>query len=312
VVSNLRKSFILFPFLFGIYPVLAMIGHNAAEIDLLDGLRALFIAIIITLVIYVVILVLVKVPIKAALITTLPLLAFYSYGHVNILSRSWTIFNLSIGRHRNLIPVYFLIFILILWLILRTKRDLSPLTRFINAFAVFLILFPLYQIAAFQVEDTLAQREQQKITSANAAVKLPQNITPPDVYYILVDGYPRSDFISQYFDSDNSEFLKELEQRGFYVAHCSQSNYTDTRFSMASTLNMVYLDDGTGQSEVVFPGSTLDSMIRSGIVQQNFADLGYKIVTFESGYKWLRWEEADLHLDPVVERSRRQFFEYRD
>jgi hypothetical protein len=76
---------------------------------------------------------------------------------------------------------------------------------------------------------------------------------------------------------------------------------------MASTFNMVYLDDDTGLSEVVYPGSTLDSMIRSGVVQQNFVDLGYKIVTFESGYKWLRWEDTDLHLDPALERARRQF-----
>jgi len=75
---------------------------------------------------------------------------------------------------------------------------------------------------------------------------------------------------------------------------------------MASTLNMVYLDDGTQLPEVVHSGSTLDSMIRSSAVQKNFADLGYTIVTFESGYKWLRWEDPDLYLDPAIERSNRQ------
>jgi hypothetical protein len=82
------------------------------------------------------------------------------------------------------------------------------------------------------------------------------------------------------------------------VAHCSQSNYSDTRFSLASTLNMKYLDDGLDIPEVVHSGAVLDGMIRSGEVQGNFADLGYTIVTFESGYKWLRWEHADHHLNP--------------
>jgi hypothetical protein len=76
---------------------------------------------------------------------------------------------------------------------------------------------------------------------------------------------------------------------------------------MASTLNMVYLDDGTELPEVVHRGSTLDSMIRSNTVQKNFTDLGYSIVTFESGYKWLRWEDPDLHLDPGLEKSKRRF-----
>ena len=69
------------------------------------------------------------------------------------------------------------------------------------------------------------------------------------------------------------------------------------------TLNMTYLDGGQDIPEVIFPGSTLDSMIRSGSVQNNFSELGYTIITFESGYKWLRWEAADLHLDPAQEQT---------
>jgi hypothetical protein len=37
-------------------------------------------------------------------------------------------------------------------------------------------------------------------------------------------------------------------------------------------------------------------MIKSGKVQQIFSDLGYTIITFESGFKWLRWEAADHRL----------------
>jgi hypothetical protein len=76
---------------------------------------------------------------------------------------------------------------------------------------------------------------------------------------------------------------------------------------MASTFNMIYLDNDSGLSEVVLPGSMIDSMIRSGTVQQNFSDLGYTIITLESGYKWLRWEDTDYHFDPAIERARRQF-----
>jgi hypothetical protein len=307
VASKLRKSLILFPFLICIYPILALIAHNAAEMNLVDGLRAIIISFALTLVLYLILQIIIKSPIKTALITTLALIFFYSYGHVNFLIRNWTIIDFSLGRHRVLVPLYSIIFIIAVLLIMRTKRDLSILTRFLNAIGVILLIFPLYQITVYQVEKYLAESNPE---NTNTFISLPNDQTPPDVYYILADGYPRNDFIVNILDYDNKEFLETLESMGFYVAWCSQTNYTDTRFSMASTLNMSYLDDGAGIPEVVYPGSKLDSMIRSGSVQKNFADLGYTIVTFESGYKWLRWEGSDIHLDPAIERAKRFFITF--
>jgi hypothetical protein len=47
----------------------------------------------------------------------------------------------------------------------------------------------------------------------------------------------------------------------------------------------------------------LDQMIHTSEVQQNFSDLGYTIITFESGYKWLRWEHSTQHLDLAADKS---------
>jgi hypothetical protein len=307
VINHLRNHFIPYPFLFGIYPVLSLIAHNAAEMDFVDGLRSLIAAILLTLLAYICMWILVRNQVKSALLTSLYLILFYSYGHINILSRSWTILNLPLGRHRTLLPLYGLIFVIGTLLILKTKRDLSGSTRFLNALAVILLFFPLFQLASYQVEEYQARKQQEQNLLGTGLLGVTGEQTYPDVYYIVVDGYPRGDFISRYLGSSNSEFLANLEARGFFVAHCSQSNYSDTRFSLASTLNMTYLDNGENIPEVVFSGSELDSMIRSGDVQQNFSDLGYTIVTFESGYKWLRWEASDLHLAPAQDQSPIQF-----
>lgn len=299
MVKHLNRNFYFFPFLFGLYPVLALIAHNSAEMDLIDGVRALLGSILFVLLLNTIVLLSTKNSIKSALITTILILLFFSYGHINLISRAWSILGLSLGRHRTLIPIYGIILILSAGLIIRTKKDLSVSVRFLNAFSIILLTLPVIQIFSYQIGVFQSKQQLETALSNSVAVELSDDINPPDVYYIVVDGYPRGDFISEVLASSNLDFLHKLEERGFFVAHCSMSNYSDTRFSLASTLNMSYLDDGRNIPEVVFPGSTLDSMIRSGSVQKNFSDLGYTIVTFESGYKWLRWDTSDVHLDPA-------------
>ena len=186
--------------------------------DLNEGIRAIIVSLVLTLLVYAVLLALTHSPIKTALITSFSLLLFYSYGHVNFLSRTWMISGFSIGRHRTLIPLYALSFILVVWLIIKSQRDLTPLTRILNTFGIVLLIFPIYQLVNYQVNAYYAENEQAEAVASNAVVSLPENRPAPDIYYILVDGYPRSDFINQYFASDNSEFLQSLEARGFYIA----------------------------------------------------------------------------------------------
>lgn len=302
-MKYLRANFALYPFLFGLYPVLALIAHNANEMDFSSGLRALVGSLLFTLILYAITLLLIRDPSKAALITSVFILLFYSYGHINLLARDWTLLDLNLGRHRALLPIYIVLFILAAWLVLRTRRDLSGSTRILNAFALILLMMPIYQIAASQFEGYRARLQLEQNPPGKSLVSISPDQALPDVYYIVLDGYPRGDFINQYLDSSNLAFLEDLKKRGFYVAHCSQSNYSDTRFSLASILNMVYLDGGENRPEVVHTGAVLDEMIRSGEVQQNFTDLGYSIITFESGYKWLRWEATSHHLKPGLPGS---------
>jgi hypothetical protein len=97
---------------------------------------------------------------------------------------------------------------------------------------------------------------------------------------------------------DITPFMNELRRLGFALPKCSQANYTDTKFSMAATLNMSYLDKGSGDPEVKFTSIELDNMIKENRVQRTFAELGYTIVTFDSGYRWLNWGSSDITLKP--------------
>lgn len=67
----------------------------------------------------------------------------------------------------------------------------------------------------------------------------------PDIYYIIPDGYARADLLAEVYDFDNSEFIAGLRQRGFYVADQSCTNYPMTFLSLASSLNMRYINADT-------------------------------------------------------------------
>ena len=63
----------------------------------------------------------------------------------------------------------------------------------------------------------------------------------PDIYLIVLDGYAREDVLRQHYKFDNSAFLDGLRGRGFQVSGASTANYNWTFLSLASFLNMDYL-----------------------------------------------------------------------
>jgi hypothetical protein len=121
----------------------------------------------------------------------------------------------------------------------------------------------------------------------------------PDIYYIIVDAYARQDVLQSIFGYDNSEFINYLGDNGFYVANHSSSNYPQTALSLASTLNMIYLDDaisqiGTHTSDRL----PLATMIKQSKVFRLLRNSGYQLVAFDSGYDPTRITEADVYLSP--------------
>jgi hypothetical protein len=64
-----------------------------------------------------------------------------------------------------------------------------------------------------------------------------------DIYYIILDGFGRSDTLARVYDLDLTEFVTYLTAKGFYVGAKAQSNYAQTYLSLAGTLNLSYLDE---------------------------------------------------------------------
>jgi hypothetical protein len=102
----------------------------------------------------------------------------------------------------------------------------------------------------------------------------------PDIYTIVLDGYAREDVLRHHYAFDNSTFLNGLRARGFHVSSASTANYSWTFLSLASILNMNYLQPLLGgriAPEARNRASVYEA-VRNNAVARFLKERGYRIV----------------------------------
>jgi hypothetical protein len=124
-------------------------------------------------------------------------------------------------------------------------------------------------------------------------------ISNPDIYYIILDGYGNSNMLNKYYELDISQFESYLTDRGFYISEKSNSNYSLTKLSLSSSLNMQYMDSvakqmGNSSSNTV----PLIQYIQNNILIDFLRTRGYTISAFESGYGATELTSADRYFNP--------------
>ena len=213
--KNNLKRIILHPFLFGVYPVIALLGHNISEMRIPEAFRAMLLMIIVVALIVIV-------------------LTFFLYGYLYDFLQQFDP-SLPIGRHRFLFPIYLTVIVIGLWWI-KKIHDLDTATQILNWVGLVLLIFPLYQIVSHEVITAIEISKKDKAISSDVLLSS-SDLVYPDIYYIILDSYAREDVLLDVYGHDNSEFLNQLREMGFYIADCSQSNYSKTTHSLSSTLN---------------------------------------------------------------------------
>lgn len=124
----------------------------------------------------------------------------------------------------------------------------------------------------------------------NIPDELSIQLIKPDIYYLILDGYGREDMLQAVHDFDNSEFVSALRSRGFLVVPKSEANYERTLLSLASSLNLQYLDTMSsvmGDSYLWWP---VTNEIKHSDVRNILQRWGYKTVFFASD-----WDFTDIH-----------------
>lgn len=291
------KDFPWHPYLLAVFPTLALLANNLQEIEMAEALRAVLVSLAGAVFLTAVLRLAVKDWHKAAAISSLVLVLFFSYGHSYNLLESHSLAGVSLGRHRILALLYLVIFGAGVWWITRPGRELRLLNRTIDIMMTAAVVLPVLQISVYSFQESRAVGAEP--SNAPQGLRIANEESLPDIYYIILDAYSRDDVLKEFYRYDNSSFLNRLADLGFYVASCSQSNYAQTQLSLASALNMDFISN---LGEKFTPESTsrvgMPGLIKHSTVRDLLERLGYQMVAFETGYYWTQVEDAAVYLSP--------------
>jgi hypothetical protein len=301
-----KMSIPFHPFLLALYPILIILAKNSDTFSPLQAGRSVLIVCLITSIFLIIFHKLFRDIHRTSLLTSLFVFMLFYLGSSYTLPPKITLLGFSIQREIIFICAW-AIFSGIAgskWVWQRVRPFV--ITKYMNIIAVVALINLIWILASQYIylpRDPLADWKN--------PLPFPSDITPeqasdmPDIYYIILDGYARADVLKRLYEYDNSNFLDDLQKRGFFVANESQSNYNQTGLSLASSMNFEYLDFFNGvNSENRHP---LTDLIVNSRVRRIVEDMGYTTVTISSEYTLVDLIDADVYID--IEESGLNGFE---
>jgi hypothetical protein len=310
--KRLARIFPLHSLMIGLYPVLALMATNRAELQSMApflSLRSLIVAVLFVLVLHLIFWPIARSPEAGAILTSFSLALFYTYGHVeNLLTQREVATNW-------LLPFWGLIWLTGIILILRGREKVISAAGTLTIIAVILLMFPVFDLVSYKIR--LAATDE--TTAAEVVFDQPANgqsssedrpaprenlvtsgyTQPFDIYYIVLDGYGRADILADIYDFDNQPFLDELEARGFYIASQSNANYNQTRLSIPAAFNMTYMQDLGIDADTPFSLEDHLAMLGSARLFEYLSEeQGYHLANFRSGYQLVDIQSLDTFMQP--------------
>jgi hypothetical protein len=226
------------------------------------------------------------------------LLCFFSYGYVHRLIATFylRIGSMEIGADKVLFSGLVFVVLTVAVVLRLTKLDLTSWTKALNAVAACLLIVAI--VASFsgsrasaRVPTTMSPHD------TVASAKMEAGDGKPSILYMILDGYAREDVMRTKYDYDGPTLQTLLRDEGFSVVDDARSNYCQTALSLASSLNMMYLNEVAAQIE---RGTTdlvpLRNLIRHSRVLSVLGRCGYETIAFPSGYWPTEIETADRYL----------------
>jgi len=233
---KMKKDVLIHPFIFAIFPILHLYSLNYYSYPPDVIVKPLVIIILLTWILLLLFNGISKDYYKSGAVLSAFYLWFFSYDSI----RSYLeITGLVFFRHRYLLVLYFISIVGIIILICKIRIDFRKLTKFLNIVSIFLSLLVIFNFVLLYSQNK-TDLVQEHATTVNNQHILQKNKFP-DIYYIILDAYTSARSLNEILGFDNAQFINSLQEKRFFIATSSHSNYAWTPLCIASTLNMEYL-----------------------------------------------------------------------
>jgi hypothetical protein len=295
----LKRSLVFHPLMLAAFPVVALYAYNAQELPLSALLVPLVVALAVASLLQLSTWLFCKSVNKAGIIVSLFLVLLLSTGYLFNL-RAWLGASGPYIAGLLLVAIWVLLFPYLVYLIVRTRKTLRNPTIILNVATVLMVVVSLFTIGANEFRRL---RSEQECMASDATVDLrvSEGQELPDIYYIILDRYAGAATLAETYSLPNGDFLDYLTGKGFYVASESSANYVRTSESLASSLNMEYIDYMDEKSNDLLP---MSERIENNALQRSLKTAGYQFINVGSWWgPTRRNENADMNINYCTRTS---------
>lgn len=286
----------------GILPLLILWGENRLQVAFRVVVPVFLLTVAGVLLVWLLCSLLFHLWVRGSYFSLLFFLLFFTFGHVYNQIGGTRFAGIEIGYIKLMVMYAVILFGGVIFFTLH-KHPRTTMVSVLNLVTLALVIFNLGKILVFQVQRGGVSR----VTSSEAVEKISGQPGQPDVYYLILDAYARADFLMDTYQYDNSAFIRSLQERGFYVADCSNSNYDGTLSSVASSLNFEYLDYYNIPDDELSGGTGKEvKQLANNRMMKELRPLGYQFVTTRGYSAFNDIRSSDLYLN-VVDDPARQY-----
>ena len=187
------KKLPLYPILFSIFPVLSLTAYNIDEISLDVVLRPLLVSLLLGALLFGLARWILRDWYRAALAVLTILFLFFIYGQVYNLLEDVTFGNVSIFRHRTLLPLFGILLVVILYFVARRPHAVHSIYTVVKSSLDLFVDLSLLE----NLREVLFSRGRQIVPRLFLTARSPRTLNRPDIYYIILDAYGRADVLQK-------------------------------------------------------------------------------------------------------------------
>lgn len=260
------------------YPILFLLSNNLGEVDPGEAFLPTVAAAGLAVILFVALRVARVAALRAALLVSILVAVVLLYGHLATALQPLGISGLP------LLFGWLVAWAVAAFMVLVVQADLRGITALLNAASALLVALALATIGWHAVTEPALYAGGQRVEASAPAA--PSGAPLRDIYYLIVEDHGAPRTLSQYLDvPDDDGFYDWLADQGFGVLRDTRSNYGRTPLSMASSMNMTYLDElaaAMGPDEASH--RPLAQMVRDSQATAFLKARGYSYVLLGSQY----------------------------